>query len=228
MTRRTDAHPDLARPDAEAPFFSTWDVGTPERQRQTVEAIARTWVSRPWPARGLKSYHVYTGHDGRTLMHHSQWADEQAYEAFVKTHRQERNDEIDTAVPGIRRLGLDRYRYHRSHERAAGDDRTAGLIAAVRIDFAPEAADRRADWIDLVLKGLAEDPDGHRELIAAHFHLSTDGGHVLNYAEWTDAGAYDRALAAPTTAAWEQVRAFPGLRGTAVGRYEHALGLVPG
>ncbi|REH20193.1 hypothetical protein SAMN05428941_1966 [Streptomyces sp. 2114.2] len=27
MTRRTDTHPDLARPDASAPFFST--VGVP-------------------------------------------------------------------------------------------------------------------------------------------------------------------------------------------------------
>ncbi|MCZ9345295.1 antibiotic biosynthesis monooxygenase, partial [Streptomyces sp. TRM76130] len=120
MTRRTDAHPDLTRPDAEAPFFSTWRVGTPERQRQAVEAIARTWERRPWPADGLRSYHVYTGHDGETLLHHSQWASEQAYEAFVRTHRQERVDEIDTAVPGIERLRLGRYRRYRSGTRAEG------------------------------------------------------------------------------------------------------------
>lgn len=135
MTRRTDTHPDLARPDASAPFFSTWRVGTPERQRQTVDAIARTWEIRPWPAEDLRGYHVYTGHDGSTLLHHSQWASEQAYEAFVKTHRQERVDEIDTAVPGIERLGLGRYRRYRS---AAREDRAAvvpGCIVIVDIEF---------------------------------------------------------------------------------------------
>ncbi|MEU0739748.1 antibiotic biosynthesis monooxygenase [Streptomyces sp. NPDC006134] len=233
MTRRTAvtaAHPDLTRADAAAPFFSTWRVGTPERQRQTVEAIARTWQRRPWPAGDLRSYHVYSGHDGETLMHHAQWASEQAYESFAKTHRQERVDEIDTAVPGIERLGLGRYRHHRSRERAAGDDRVPGLIVTVRIDFEPAAAGRRADWIDLVLKALADEPAEHRGLIAAHFHLSADGGHVLNYAEWESARAYDDALAAdagPAAELWERVRTYPGVKGFTGSRYDHALGLVP-
>lgn len=79
--------------------------------------IARTWERRDWPAAGLLGYHVYAGHDGSTLLHHSQWADEAAYEAFVKTHRQERVDEVDTAVPGIERVRLDRYRRYRSATR---------------------------------------------------------------------------------------------------------------
>ncbi|MER7718344.1 antibiotic biosynthesis monooxygenase [Streptomyces flaveolus] len=234
MTRRTDAHPELARPDVRAPFFSTWRVGTPERQRQTVDAIARTWQRRPWPAGDLLSYHVYTGHDGSTLLHHSQWAGEQAYEAFVKTHRQERVDEIDTAVPGIERLGLGRYRRHGGRERQAGDTRVPGLIVTVRIDFAQDAAERRGEWVDLVLKALADDPVGHRGLISAHFHLSTDGTHVLNYAEWESAHAYDAALAAPgegigaATDQWDRVRTHPGVRGSTGSRYDHALGLTPG
>ncbi|MHC3468528.1 antibiotic biosynthesis monooxygenase [Streptomyces sp. 7R007] len=233
MTRRTPAHPDLTRPDAAAPFFSTWRVGTPERQRQTVEAIARTWERRPWPAPGLLGYHVYTGHDGSTLLHHSQWTSEQAYEAFVKTHRQERVDEIDTAVPGIERLGLGRYRRHRSRQRAAGDGRVPGLIVVVRIDFEPDAADRRTAWADEVLAALDTDPEARPGLISAHFHLSTDGTHVLNYAEWESARSYDDVLAAPgegigtPTKRWERVRTYPGVKGFAPSRYEHALGLVP-
>ncbi|CAL9609560.1 hypothetical protein SUDANB145_05589 [Streptomyces sp. enrichment culture] len=220
MTRRTDTHPDLTRPDAGAPFFSTWRVGTPERQRQAVEAIARTWERRPWPADGLRSYHVYTGHDGETLLHHSQWASEQAYEAFVKTHRQERVDEIDAAVPGIERLGLGRYRRHGGLERAAGDTRVPGLVVVVRAEFAPEAAERRAGWTDRLLGTIERGPG----LISAHFHLSTDGTHVLNYAEWESAGAYDDGPAAH----WDGARTWPGLRGFTSGRYGHALGLVPG
>ncbi|MFB8244918.1 antibiotic biosynthesis monooxygenase [Streptomyces sp. NPDC055952] len=223
---RTREHPDLTDPRVGAPFFSTWRVGTPERQRLTVEAVARTWERRPWPASGLLGYHVYTGHDGSTLLHHSRWSSEQDYEAFVKTHRQERVDEIDTAVPGIERVELRRYRRYRSRERAAGQARVPGLIVTVRIDFA--AAERREEWVDLVLKALEDDAEGHAGLVSAHFHLSTDGGHVLNYAEWESAAAYDRALAAPSTDTWERVRTHDGVVRVVGSRYTHALGLVPG
>lgn len=233
MTRRTDTHPDLTRPEVGAPFFSTWRVGTPERQKQTVEAIAHTWEHRPWPVADLHGYYVYAGHDGSTLLHHSQWASEQAYEGFARTHRQERNDEIDTAVPGIERVALARYRRYRSHERVAGDLRVPGLIVTVRIDFEPEAADKRRDWIDLVLQALADDPAGDRGLISAHFHLATDGTHVLNYAEWETDQAYDDAIAAPgegigaPTEQWERVRTYPGVKGFTGSRYQYALGLLP-
>ncbi|MFJ5258882.1 antibiotic biosynthesis monooxygenase [Streptomyces sp. NPDC088387] len=233
MTRRTDAHPDLVRPEAGAPFFSTWRLGAPERQRQAVEAVAAAWERRPWPTGRLLSYHVYTGHDGSTLMHHSQWADERAYEGFVKTRRQETVDEIDTAVPGIERLGLDRYRRYRSQERPAGDRRVPGLIVAVRIEFEQGAAARRREWVDLVLTALAGDEEGHRGLISAHFHLSQDGTHVLNYAEWEDDAAYDAALAAPGDGVaspneqWARVQSYAGVKGFTAARYRHALGLVP-
>lgn len=223
-TLRTDEHPDPAGPGIGAPFFSTWRVGDPLRQRRTVEAIAGTWEKRPWPADGLRGYHVYTGHDGGTLLHYSQWTSEDAYEAFVATHRRERVDEIDTAVPGIERVGLDRYRHYRSLERAACDRRVPGLIVTVRIDFAGGAADRRADWIDRVV----EYPGAQRGLIAAHFHLSTDGGHALNYAEWETEEAYDKVIAQPVDEAWERIRTHPDVTGFRGARYRHALGLVPG
>ncbi|MEU0446296.1 antibiotic biosynthesis monooxygenase [Streptomyces tendae] len=234
MTRRTDAHPDLARPDALAPFFSTWRVGTPERQRQTVDAIARTWESRPWPAEDLRGYHVYTGHDGSTLLHHSQWASEQAYEAFVKTHRQERVDEIDTAVPGIERLGLGRYRRYRSarHEDAAAAV-VPGCIVIVEVEFEGPDPDRQRAWVDAVFEALQSEPNLRPGGLSAHFHLSTDGTRVLNYAEWESAQAHLDALAAPgdgvgsSTSQWERVQTWPGLKSSTVNRYDHVLGLVP-
>ncbi|MGX1514665.1 antibiotic biosynthesis monooxygenase [Streptomyces collinus] len=234
MTRRTDAHPDLARTDALAPFFSTWRVGTPERQRQTVDAIARTWERRPWPAEDLRGYHVYTGHDGSTLLHHSQWASEQAYEAFAKTHRRERVDEIDTAVPGIERLGLGRYRRYRS-TRPEGPAAAVvpGCIVIVEVEFEGPDPDRRRAWVDAVFEALQSEPNPRPGGLSAHFHLSTDGTRVLNYAEWESAQAHIDALAAPgdgvgsSTSQWERVQTWPGLKSSTVNRYDHVLGLVP-
>ncbi|WLW55964.1 antibiotic biosynthesis monooxygenase [Streptomyces sp. YU58] len=232
MTRRTETHPDLTRSDAEARFFSTWRVGTPLRQRQTVEAIARAWERRPWPSDGLLGYHVYTGQDASSLLHHSQWRDEQAYEAFAKVHRQERVDEIDTAVPGIERLWLGRYRHYRSVAREA-DTRVPGCVVTVDIEFESPDPDRQRAWVDAVIEALDSEPNLHPGGMSAHFHLSTDGTRVLNYAEWESAQAHIEALAAPgagigsATEMWERVQTWPGLKHSTVSRYDHALGLVP-
>jgi quinol monooxygenase YgiN len=231
MTRRTDAHPDLADPRVGAPFFSTWRVGTPLRQRQTVEAVAAAWERRPWPTDGLLSYHLYTGHDATTLLHYSQWTDEEAYEAFVKTRRQERIDEIDTAVPGIERLGLGRYRRYRGGRR---DGRVPGCVVIVDIEFEGPDPRRQRAWVDAVLEALEHDPHPHPGGIGAHFHLSTDGTRVLNYAEWESAQAHIEAMAGSGPgigspgALWERVQTWPGLRSTTVSRYDHAVGLLPG
>ncbi|GAA2428151.1 antibiotic biosynthesis monooxygenase [Streptomyces glaucus] len=233
MTRRTDAHPDPARPGVGAPFFSTWRVGTPERQRQAVEAIARTWERRPWPTQGLLGYHVYAGHDGDTLLHYSQWTDEAAYEAFVKTRRQERNDEIDTAVPGIERVRLGRYRHYRSRVAEDRDRRTPGCVVVVEIEFEGADAARQRAWVDGVFAALESEPHQHRGGLSAHFHLGTDGTRVLNYAEWESARAHAEALAAPREGVgsagplWERVQNWPGLKNSSVSRYDHVLGLLP-
>lgn len=233
MTSRTDAHPVLDRPDVGASFFSTWRVGTPPRQRQTVEAIADTWARRPWPADGLLGYFVYAGEDGSGLLHYSQWTDEQAYEAFVKTRRQERNDAIDTAVPGIERVGLGRYRHYRSLAEGDRAARVPGCVVIVDIEFeGPDPARQRA-WVDAVEEALTAEPTPHPGGISAHFHVSTDGTRVLNYAEWETAQDHIDALAAPgdgigsPTELWRRVQTWPGLKSGTVNRYEYALGLVP-
>jgi quinol monooxygenase YgiN len=233
MTRRTDVHPVLDRPGVGAPFFSTWRVGTPERQRQVVEAVAETWLRRPWPAEGLLGYFLYTGEDGATLLHYSQWADEQAYEAFVRTRRQERNDAIDTAVPDIERVRLGRYRRYRSLTGGDHDTRVPGCVVIVDVEFDGPDPDRQRAWVDAVEEALATEPNQHPGGIAAHFHLGTDGTRVLNYAEWESAQAHVDALAADgdgvgsPTEAWHRVQTWPGLKGSTVSRYEYALGLVP-
>ncbi|MFJ3668631.1 antibiotic biosynthesis monooxygenase [Streptomyces sp. NPDC090106] len=231
-TRRTDEHPDPADPRVGAPLFSTWRVGTPERQRLAVAAIARAWERRAWPARGLLSYHVYAGEDGTTLLHHSRWTDEAAFEGYRTTHRDERVEEIDSAVPGIESVRLDRFRHYRSAARE-DDPRVPGCVVIVDVEFDGPDPERQRAWVDAVFEALDSDPQPPPGGIGAHFHLNTDGTRVLNYAEWESARAHREALAAPgdgigsATAPWERVRNWPGVRSGTVRRYEHVLGLIP-
>ncbi|MFF1511360.1 antibiotic biosynthesis monooxygenase [Streptomyces sp. NPDC058326] len=230
-----DARPDFHRPGVGAVLASTWRVGTPERQRAAVEAVRGVWQSREWPDPGLLAYTVYTGNDGDTLLHYSQWTTEQAFEDFVRTHRDDRNAEIDAAVPGIERVVL--HRYAPPYRSAVLDDRSArtlpGALAVVEVDFEGPDEARQKGWVDAVFAAM-DDEEGKRPArggIGAHFHLSTDGTRVLNLAEWEDERAHAEWLAADASEvgeAWARVRGYPGLTGSRVRRYTPALSLSAG
>ncbi|MEV7564396.1 antibiotic biosynthesis monooxygenase family protein [Streptomyces tanashiensis] len=233
-----DARPDLHRPGVGAVLVSTWRVGTPERQRAAVDAIRTAWESRAWPDLGLLSYSVFVGTDGETLLHYSQWTGQKAYEEFVRTHRDDRNAEIDAAVPGIERVELRRYGpVHRSTARVGATgpgEPPPGVVVIVEADFdgARPGTGHREEWVDSVFAALDEDaatrpaPGG----ISAQFHLSTDGGRVLNYAEWESEQAHVEWLAddAPPSEAWKRVQHHPGLVSGRVRRYTPALSLSAG
>ncbi|MFG2601400.1 antibiotic biosynthesis monooxygenase [Streptomyces sp. NPDC048462] len=224
--------PDFTRADAGIVKVSTWDVGTPERQRQAVEAIRAAWGGREWPRPGPLSCTVHVGEDGRTLLHYSQWADEESHRAFVRAGRDERNADIDAAVPGIERLGL---RTHELYRSTAGgpDAREPGCVVIVDVEFDGADKARQRDWVDGVFEALGTDPAPAPGGISGHFHVSTDGTRVLNYAEWVSAQAHIDALAAAgdgigsRTPQWERVQAYPGVSGGGVHRYTPALSLRP-
>ncbi|GHG01745.1 antibiotic biosynthesis monooxygenase [Streptomyces zaomyceticus] len=229
-----DARPDLHRPAVGAVLVSTWRVGTPERQRAAVEAIRAAWESKEWPDLGLLSYSVYTGTDGDTLLHYSQWTTEQAYEDYVLTYRDGRNAEIDAAVPDVERVELHRYAppYRSAVLDGSAEGSVPGVIAVVEAEFDGPDAGRQRAWVDVVFTALDEDavqrpPFGG---IGAHFHLSTDGRRVLNLAEW-ESGRGDEewpAQGEPASEAWERVRGYPGLAASRVRRYTPALSLSAG
>ncbi|RFU82431.1 antibiotic biosynthesis monooxygenase [Streptomyces triticagri] len=231
MSVHTGLLPRIGKPGEGLAFSSTWRVGTPERQRAAVDAIARAWQSRPWPHTGLLSYSVYIGTDGDTLMHYSQWRNHDAYEDFVRTERSDRNADIDAAVPGIERVALHKYELYRSGH--SGDSsRQPGCIVAVEVEFDGPDPRRQRAWIDTVFEALASD-EPHPGGMGAHFHTSTDGTRVLNYAEWESEQAHVDALAAPgdgvgsATEAWHRVQHFPGLVRSTVTRYVPAISLSP-
>lgn len=229
-----DARPDLGRPGVGVVKVSTWDVGTPERQRAAVEAVSKVWQSRDWPHAGLLSYTVHIGEDGRTLLHYTQWTDEDAYQEFFRAFRDERNAEIDAAVPGIERLGIHSYALYRSGGLGPDDRRVPGCVVIVDVEFdGPDAARQRA-WVDAVFEALESDSGLHPGGIAGHFHISLDGTRVLNYAEWESAEAHREVLAGPgdgvgsTTPQWAKVQSFPGVTGCGVNRYTPALSFSAG
>ncbi|MEU8704640.1 antibiotic biosynthesis monooxygenase [Streptomyces sp. NPDC048565] len=212
---------------------STWNVGTPERQRRTVEAVRAAWGSRDWPHPGLLSYGVLAGDDGKSLLNYSRWADEAAHREFARTGRDERVAEIDAAVPGIERVGLRAFELYRSGAKE-DDSRETGCVVSVDVEFdGPDPARQRA-WVDAVFEALDSDPAPAPGGIAAHFHVSTDGTRVFNYAEWESAQAHIDALGASgdgvgsTTPQWHRVQNYPGLKGSTVRRWTPALGIEPG
>ncbi|MFD9220846.1 antibiotic biosynthesis monooxygenase [Streptomyces sp. NPDC060064] len=234
MTVQPDSRPDLTHAGVGLVKTSTWDVGTPERQRAAVEGISKAWQGRDWPCAGLLSYSVCVGEDGRTLLHYSQWQDEDAYQEFLRAYRDDRNEEIDAAVPGIRRLGPHSYELYRSGGLGTDDRRIPGCVVIVDVEFDGPDAERQHAWVNGVFEALGTDPHPHPGGISGHFHISVDGTRVLNYAEWESAEAHREALAAPgdgvgsRTPQWEKVRSFPGVTGGGVNRYTPALSLSAG
>ncbi|MGW6459687.1 antibiotic biosynthesis monooxygenase [Streptomyces sp. NPDC055078] len=242
VTVQPDARPDLGRTGVGVVKVSTWDVGTPERQRATLRAIDEAWRSREWPDVGLLSYSVLPGEDGRTLMHYSQWADEAAYQEFFRTFRDARNADIDAAVPGIERLSLHSYELYRSSAEE-GDTRVPGCVVTVEVEFDGPDARRQRDWVDGVFRALDSDRAGVDDAdggtgglpdeggISGWFHISLDGTRMLNYAEWETADAHRAALSAPggaDTEAWKRVHSYPGVIGQSVTRYTPGLSFSPG
>ncbi|GAA0600256.1 antibiotic biosynthesis monooxygenase [Streptomyces crystallinus] len=227
------ALPDPRRTGVGVVKSSVWRVGTPERQRAAVEAIAEAWGRRDWPDVGLLSYSVYTGTDGDALLHYSQWRSEAAYQDFFRTFRDGRVAEIDAAVPGIERVGLHSYELYRSSGPRPGDPRTPGCVVLVDVEFEGPDPERQRAWVDAVFEALDTDPDLPSGGISAHFHVSQDGTRVLNYAEWESEQAHIDALAAPgagvgsRTPQWERVQSYPGVSGGGVTRYLPALTVTP-
>jgi len=206
----------VGREEGELVLSSRWRVAGPREQAAVVRATQAVWSRRALPE-GLGSYALFMGHDGRTLLHHSTWANEAAYATYARYIRGERLAAIE-AAPGvgvIERLGMHKLRRFRSVDhRGAGSARVVpGCLVAVDVAL---ASPRAKDWVDTVVSAVHAEgglPDG---ALAAHLHVSDDRRSAFHFTEWTSAAAHQRALESHGgrlggSRAWESVRAFPGV-----------------
>jgi hypothetical protein len=195
VTDNSRALPDISRPDAGLVLISEWTVATPERQRAAADAAMAAWDEVAWPD-GLLSHTALVSTDGETVLHYSQWTGEDAHREYLRTDPPERIRRIDQDVPGIERHGVVRHRRYRSLVLGDGDQRP-GCIVVVR--FETDGHDTAQRFVDRLLDenpGLAsrsdvEPPDG---MLSNHFHISTDGTRVVNYAEFADEEAHRRVV----------------------------------
>ncbi|MEV6791705.1 antibiotic biosynthesis monooxygenase [Streptomyces sp. NPDC051320] len=169
--------PHVSRPDAGTTLISEWIVGTPARQRMAADALLSEWreLSARFRPEGFLQLSCFAGADGRVLLSHAQWTDDDAHLAFVREHRPDMVNRIDRDVPGIERPGLARYEALRSVALGAGPADVVGLVRAEA-----RTAKEARSWADTVAGRLRdESPAG---ISAAHLLLSKDGKHALLYA----------------------------------------------
>ena len=222
--------PDLTRPDAGIVAVSEFQVGGADQQQALFEASRAAWDSLPWPET-LLSIAWLASLDGQSALAYVQWRDESGFEAYGRTHRPILAARLKAAMPTLAPAPPVFYRRYRSGTRP--DAPEPGCIVAVSVEFdGPDEARQRA-WVDAVFDALASEPEPPAGGIGAHFHVSTDGTRVLNYAEWVDAASHVAALersgigAVGSGPKWRAVQTFPGLKASRVTRYRLDRRLVP-
>jgi hypothetical protein len=165
-------------------------------QRAAIEHVAAQRKAA-WPD-GLVSFSGYLETGGDGVFTYEQWATPAPPEDGEPEYRM--------------------YRYRRFDERVTPD---CIVIVAVLL----ERPDLPRQWVDTVFGAFDEQSEPSPGLRGAHFHLSTDGARVVNYAEWASENAYDAAQfsnmeAIDASPKLRAVRDFSGVRNLVVRRYQ--------
>jgi hypothetical protein len=222
--------PDLTRPDAGIVAVSEFEVGGTDQQQALFEASRAAWDSLPWPDT-LLSIAWLASLDGQRALAYVQWRDDSEFEEYGRTHRPILAARLKADIPALAPAAPVFYRRYRSATRPGAPE--PGCVVAVSVEFDGVDEARQRAWVDAVFDALASEPDPPAGGIAAHFHLSTDGTRVLNYAEWVDEASHRAALERSGIGAigsgpkWRTVQTFPGLKASRVTRYRLDRRLVP-
>lgn len=204
MTDDSVELPDFTRPDVGTILISPWEVGDRERQHSAVDSTIFEWERAPKPSAFL-TLNCFTSLDGAVILNYAQWTNDEAHHEFVREHRPELVQEIDTAVPNIERPGLVRYRLYRSVGPGAEH---AGRPTVISVGVHQVDSHDRARQLADALIAAYEPHDG---MAACHFHVDVDGTRLLMLGEWRDERAYEAFAGSPSgDSAQGIVDDFPG------------------
>ncbi|WP_158894565.1 antibiotic biosynthesis monooxygenase family protein [Amycolatopsis anabasis] len=168
--------PVVDRPDAPTVLVASLDVTDERVQRMVAEQLCIDWQCEPWPA-DVVSLNCFLSTDGANVLAYIQCTSERP----------------SADLPGLRTLGAEpiAYRVYRSLT-TPEETRVPGCLVTAL--FTVDGPERQRRFVDSLIAALPED-DGHPGAISAHFHLSLDGGWMLNYTEWTSQEAHGEAAA---------------------------------
>ncbi|TBO56778.1 antibiotic biosynthesis monooxygenase [Streptomyces kasugaensis] len=221
-----DAFPTIRRPDAGTVLIGEWDAGGPEGQRAVLDGVAHAWAQTPLPA-GFLSRVLLAGTDGRSVLNYAQWTSVAAHQEFVRTERTELRERVAAALDGAGVAGgpgPTRFRLYGSLLR----DESPAPGCVVRVAFRTTGHDAARQLVDGLLDmfGGRQGGDGG---IASHFHISEDGGQVVNYSEWTDAESHERIVGTALRdggRVMDFIASVPGVEPQGFRRYTAPRGLV--
>ncbi|MFE5690541.1 antibiotic biosynthesis monooxygenase [Streptomyces sp. NPDC056512] len=190
--------PDIDRPDAHAVFVTQWYVPDRAHGTRLLDEVAEQWRTAGLPD-GVVAFHAYLNTDDDTVLTYVQAERPDAYRPFVR------------ALRGAARAEPVEYRLRQS---VLLNSRSQPPGCAVVASFDVDGADRQERIIESVVGALEGATAGrHRGMLSAHFHASTDGTRVLNYAQWTDDAAHEAFLEGATRrATLAATGATPGVR----------------
>jgi hypothetical protein len=199
------AGPDIRRPDAHAVFVTQWHVPGRAAGIALLDEVVDQWRGADRPD-GVIAFHGYLNTDDDTVLTYVQAHRADAYRPFVRT------------LSGAARAEPVEYRLRRS---VVLDSRARPPGCAVVASFDVDGAERQERIIESVVGALSGAPaNQHRGMLTAHFHASTDGTRVLNYAEWTSDEAHEVFLRGATRqATLRATGATPGVRPIGFKRY---------
>jgi hypothetical protein len=226
----SDSYPTVDDPAVGIVAVTSFAVGTPERLATLLDASAAAWRTLPWPET-LAGITWLASLDGAHALAYVQWTSDAEFDAYGRTHRPVLAAHFAAALPDVRPAPPVFYRRYRSGTRPHAPAPGCVVIVSVEFDAADEA--RQRAWIDTVFEAMAAETSPPAGGIAGHFHVSTDGRRVLNYAEWVDEASHAAALARSAQGTvgigpkWQDVRAFPGVVSSGVRRYQLARRLAP-
>jgi len=219
----SDQLPRIDHPEVGLVVVNQVTTGTPERQRTLADMTLSNWGRVPWPE-DLLSLSSFLSIDGNAVLNYAQWTSAGALPEFLRTYGPTLAEGIAEAVPGLERTGPIPYRLYRSRVREKAPP--PGCIVVVSVVFDGPDERRQREWVDAVFDAMAAETDPPPGGISGHFHLSTDGTRVLNYAEWTSEEAHHQAIersgqgTVGSGPLWARVKSFPGVISGGFNRYQ--------